>query len=105
MATGKRIGPDDLTHYAQLQADPKSFHLFQALRVIEAQHAGGRGRHLCQRRRSADRASYLPSKAGPLREEISLGLQLITFGQPTPVDPAQAREALETLARTALERM
>lgn len=38
-------------------------------------------------------------------DSISLGLQLITFGQPTPVDPAQAREALETLARTALERM
>ena len=39
MATGKRAGPDDLTHYAQLQADPQSYHLFQALRVIEAQHA------------------------------------------------------------------
>ncbi len=38
MATGERARPDDLTHYAQLQADPKSCHLFQALRVIEAQH-------------------------------------------------------------------
>lgn len=38
MATGKRARPDDLTHYAQLQADPTKYHLFQALRVIEAQH-------------------------------------------------------------------
>ena len=36
---------------------------------------------------------------------ISLGLLMITFGQPAPVDGAQAREALETLARTALERL
>jgi type VI secretion system protein ImpH len=39
METGKRARPDDLTHYAQLQADPQSYHLFQALRVIEAHHA------------------------------------------------------------------
>ncbi len=39
MATGERARPDDLTHYAQLQANPKSFHLFQALRIIEAQHS------------------------------------------------------------------
>ena len=38
MATGKRARPDDLTHYAQLQANPTKFHLFQALRVIEAEH-------------------------------------------------------------------
>ncbi len=51
MATGERAGPDDLTHYAQLQANPQSFHLFQALRIIEAQHAD-RPR-LGQSRRSA----------------------------------------------------
>ena len=51
MATGKRNGSDDLTHYAQLQADPQSYHLFQALRVIEAHHAD-RPR-LGQSRRSA----------------------------------------------------
>ncbi|WP_374603893.1 hypothetical protein [Arenimonas sp.] len=38
-------------------------------------------------------------------DSISLGLQLFTFGKPTPVDPAQARAGLESLARTALERM
>lgn len=38
MAAGKGSGPDDLTHYAQLQADPQSYHIFQALRIIEAQH-------------------------------------------------------------------
>ncbi len=38
MATGKRAEPDDLTHYAQLQADPTKYHLFQALRIIEAEH-------------------------------------------------------------------
>ncbi len=38
MATGKGAGADDLTLYAQLLANPQSFHLFQALRIIEAQH-------------------------------------------------------------------
>lgn len=38
MATGKGAGADDLTLYAQLLTNPKSFHLFQALRIIEAQH-------------------------------------------------------------------
>ena len=51
MATGGGTGSDDLTHYAQLQSDPQSYHLFQALRVIEAQH---RDRpRLGQSRRSA----------------------------------------------------
>ena len=39
MATGGGTGSDDLTHYAQLRADPTKFHLFQALRVIEAEHS------------------------------------------------------------------
>jgi type VI secretion system protein ImpH len=51
VATGERAWPDDLTHYAQLQADPQSFHLFQALRIIEAQHA--ERPRLGQSRRSA----------------------------------------------------
>ena len=38
MATRGGTGSDDLTHYAQLQVDPQSYHLFQALRIIEAQH-------------------------------------------------------------------
>jgi type VI secretion system protein ImpH len=38
VATGGRTGADDLTHYAQLQANPQTYHLFQALRIIEAQH-------------------------------------------------------------------
>lgn len=38
MATGKRARPDDLTHYAQLRSDPTKYHLFHALRVIEAEH-------------------------------------------------------------------
>ena len=51
MATGKGPGPADLKHYAQLAANPQSYHLFQALRIIEAQHAD-RPR-LGQSRRSA----------------------------------------------------
>ncbi|MEO8241472.1 MAG: type VI secretion system baseplate subunit TssG [bacterium] len=51
MATGKRARPDDLTHYAQLQADPQSYHLFQALRVIEAHFAASP--RLGQSRRSS----------------------------------------------------
>ena len=51
MATGGGTGSDDLTHYAQLQANPQSYHMFQALRVIEAQHAAKP--RLGQSRRSA----------------------------------------------------
>ena len=39
MATGERARPDDLTHYAQLRANPQTFHMFHALRVIEAHHS------------------------------------------------------------------
>ena len=51
MATGEGPGSADLTHYAQLAANPQRYHLFQALRIIEAQH-GDRPR-LGQSRRSA----------------------------------------------------
>lgn len=37
MATGKRTGPDDLTHFARLAKHPEQHHIFHALRVIEAQ--------------------------------------------------------------------
>ncbi|MDU9005932.1 type VI secretion system baseplate subunit TssG [Sedimentitalea todarodis] len=36
MATGNRIGPDDLSHFDRLKKDPEKHHVFQALRVIEA---------------------------------------------------------------------
>ncbi len=36
MATGKRSGPDDLSHFERLANDPEKHHVFQALRVIEA---------------------------------------------------------------------
>lgn len=36
METGQGAGPDHLTHYAQLLADPQTHHIFHALRVIEA---------------------------------------------------------------------
>jgi type VI secretion system protein ImpH len=39
MATGGRAGPDDLTLYAQLVRSPEKFHLFHALRILEAHHA------------------------------------------------------------------
>jgi type VI secretion system protein ImpH len=51
VATRGGPGPADLTHYAQLAANPQIYHLFQALRIIEAQHAD-RPR-LGQSRRSA----------------------------------------------------
>ncbi|MCV2869199.1 type VI secretion system baseplate subunit TssG [Defluviimonas sp. WL0002] len=38
MASGKGTGPDHLTHLAQLTGNPQSFHIFHALRVIEAAH-------------------------------------------------------------------
>ncbi|QYK42384.1 MAG: type VI secretion system baseplate subunit TssG [Paracoccaceae bacterium] len=37
METGQGTGPDHLTHYTRLLADPQSHHLFLALRIIEAQ--------------------------------------------------------------------
>ena len=54
MATGERARPDDLTHYAQLRAEPTKFHIFQALRVIEAQH-GDAPRLGTSRRAAQDR--------------------------------------------------
>lgn len=36
METGQGTGPDHLTHYAQLLADPQTHHIFLALRIIEA---------------------------------------------------------------------
>ncbi|MDZ4136493.1 MAG: type VI secretion system baseplate subunit TssG, partial [Paracoccaceae bacterium] len=37
MEARDRSGPDHLTHYAQLLAKPDSYHIFQALRILEAQ--------------------------------------------------------------------
>ncbi len=39
MATGKRSGPDDLSHIDHLVANPEEHHVFQALRVLEAHYA------------------------------------------------------------------
>lgn len=36
MATGNRVGPDDLSHFDRLTKEPEKHHVFQALRVIEA---------------------------------------------------------------------
>jgi type VI secretion system protein ImpH len=37
METGDRAGPDHLTHFAQLLEQPEKYHIFHALRVIEAE--------------------------------------------------------------------
>jgi type VI secretion system protein ImpH len=39
MATEGGAGPDDLSHIARLAREPQSYHLFQALRVLEAHYA------------------------------------------------------------------
>lgn len=39
MATGKRSRPDHLSHFERLVDDPERHHVFQALRVIEAEFA------------------------------------------------------------------
>lgn len=39
MAAGQGRGAADLTHHARLTADPEAYHIFLALRVIEAQFA------------------------------------------------------------------
>ncbi len=39
METRRGPGPDDLTHFARLSRDPRSHHLFLALRILEAHHA------------------------------------------------------------------
>ena len=39
MATGKRSGPDDLSHFERLVQEPEKHHVFQALRVLEAAFA------------------------------------------------------------------
>ncbi len=38
MATGKRSGPDDLSHFDRLVQEPEKHHVFQALRVLEAHY-------------------------------------------------------------------
>ena len=38
MATGKRSGPDDLSHLDRLAANPEEHHVFQALRILEASY-------------------------------------------------------------------
>jgi len=38
MDPGSGTRPDDLTHIAQLARTPETFHIFQALRILEAQH-------------------------------------------------------------------
>lgn len=38
METRKRARPDDLTHFARLVRSPQSYHLFHAMRIIEAHH-------------------------------------------------------------------
>ncbi|WP_108258772.1 type VI secretion system baseplate subunit TssG [Mangrovicoccus ximenensis] len=37
MAPESREGAADLTHYAQFRADPKSYHILLALRILEAE--------------------------------------------------------------------
>ncbi len=61
MATGERARPDDLTHIAQLRDDPTDYHIFHALRVLEAHHAD-RPR-LGQSRRAAQDAVRLEQEA------------------------------------------
>lgn len=61
MAPGKRSGPDDLTHLAQLKADPTDYHIFHALRVLEAHHSD-RPR-LGRSRRAAEDAVRLGQEA------------------------------------------
>lgn len=39
METGQGTGPDHLTHFAQLLANPQTYHIFLALRILEAAHA------------------------------------------------------------------
>ena len=39
MEARRRPGSDDLTHFARLSRDPRSHHLFLALRILEAHHA------------------------------------------------------------------
>ncbi|MFT4961659.1 MAG: type VI secretion system protein ImpH [Paracoccaceae bacterium] len=38
MATGKRSGPDDLSHFDRLVKEPEKHHVFQALRLLEAHY-------------------------------------------------------------------
>ena len=82
MATGERAGPDYLTHYAQLQASPQTFHLFQALRIIEAQHADKP--RLGQSRRSAQD----PVRLG---QEAELAFPTSTIAEFAPDKQGQMR--------------
>lgn len=58
METGSGAGPDDLTHLAQLARSPEQFHIFHALRIIEA---------------SFPDAPRLGESARPLQDRVRLG--------------------------------
>ena len=97
MEAGGRSGPADLTHHARLSEDPRSHHLFLALRIIEAHHAD-RPR-LGQARRPAQDAVRLgqdPQMAfprttiasyGPDRKSGRMRLANLAFGLFGPNGP------------------
>lgn len=58
MATGDRTGADDLTQYDRFCQTPQAFHIFQALRVLEARFSD---------------APLLGSSKRPLEDRIRLG--------------------------------
>ena len=82
MATGKRARPDDLTHIAQLRDDPTDYHIFHALRVLEAHHAD-RPR-LGQSRRASQDAVRLDQEA-----ELAFPTSTIADYQEPPGKPAR----------------
>ncbi len=92
-----RSGPADLTHHARLSADPRSHHLFLALRILEAHHADrprlGRSRRPAQ---DAVRLGQDPDMAfarttiasyGPDRRSGRMRLANLAFGLFGPNGP------------------
>lgn len=88
MATRDGPGPDDLTHHDRLRQDPQTFHIFQALRVIEAQFPAAPPLGL-SRRPKEDRVR--------LGQEAELAFPRTTIRSYTPpVDGAEAKPGVLT---------
>lgn len=97
MEARRRPGPDDLTHFARLSRDPRSHHLFFALRILEAHHADNP--RLGQSRRPKQDAVRLGQEPdlsfarstiaefGPDRRSAKLRLSQLAFGLFGPNGP------------------
>lgn len=82
MGGTERTAPDHLTRFAALCADPRRFHLFEALRILEAQYAAH------PRLGRSIRPAQDPYR---IVQQVELAFPPVTITDFTPGDPAEGR--------------